>query len=75
MAELVKKTLVLTFGTEKGKEATLTVNAPKEELTGAQVTAAMNAIVASGAFGEESKANSVVGAKYVLQQVEAISIA
>ena len=38
MAEVTKRTLVLTFGTPAGSEVKLTINKPKEGLTGKNVS-------------------------------------
>ncbi|WAA10867.1 DUF2922 domain-containing protein [Fervidibacillus albus] len=46
----MEKTLDLYFLTEEGKTARLTINDPKEDLTGAEVKAAMDTIVSSGIF-------------------------
>ncbi|MHC1749562.1 MAG: DUF2922 domain-containing protein [Cellulosilyticaceae bacterium] len=70
--ELVRKNLVMTFGTEEGKTLNLTISKPKDTLTGADVKKAMDAIVTTGAFGEASRASTVGSAKYVIQQQEVV---
>lgn len=72
--EITKKTLVLGFVNGLGKEVNLTINAPAENLTGEIVSDAMDEIVASGAFGEESVVTNKVDAKYVIQQVDEIEL-
>ncbi len=74
MAEITKKVLVLTFQTAKGKEASLTINAPEEGLEGTSVSEAMDAVIEAAAYGEGDLAVTKGGAKYVIQQVEAIEI-
>lgn len=70
--EMTKKSLVLTFSTAAKTEETITINSPNETLTGAKVKIAMDKALASGAIGEKSPADAVVGAKYVIQQVDAV---
>ena len=74
MAEIKKKNLVLTFGTGAGGEVKLTINAPSEDLTSETISAAMDAIIASKALGEEQLVSVKTEAKYVIQQVEAINL-
>ncbi|WAA13494.1 DUF2922 domain-containing protein [Fervidibacillus halotolerans] len=57
----MEKTLDLYFLTEEGKTARLTVNDPKEDLTGSEIKAAMDQIVSSGVFFSTS--GSFVSAK------------
>ena len=73
-AEVKKRNLVLEFGTTSGKAITLTINTPAEGLEGAQIKAAMDKIIAAKALGEEELATTVETAKYVVQQVEDISL-
>lgn len=68
MDNVTSRTLVLTFGLENGKELSLTINKPKEDLTGEAVAEVMNQMIAAEAFGSESLAQTVVGAKYVVRQ-------
>ena len=75
MATVAKKTLVLGFTTSSGESLKLTINAPKEEMTGTEVAAAMDAIIASNAFGEEEVVTSKANAKYVIQEVEELDLA
>ncbi|PHV70189.1 hypothetical protein CS063_11975 [Sporanaerobium hydrogeniformans] len=74
MAEITKKVLVLAFQTTKGKEARLTINVPKADLDGATVGAAMDAVIGSGAYGDGDLAAVKAGAKYVIQEVEEITL-
>ncbi len=72
MAEMTKKSLVLTFGTAGNKEISLTITKPNDTLTSADVTAAMDRIIASNAYGDGDQATQKVSAKYVMQQVDTI---
>lgn len=72
MATVTKKTLVLGFITGAGKNMNLTINAPKEDLDGTTISAAMEQIIASSAFGEESAVSNKVSAKYVIQEVDEV---
>ena len=74
MAEITKKNLVLTFGTALGGEEKITINTPNEALTSEAISSAMDAIIASKAFGEEQLVSTKTEAKYVIQQVEAIEL-
>ncbi|KXH81709.1 DUF2922 domain-containing protein [Sporosarcina sp. HYO08] len=47
------KTLQLNFTTSAGKNVMLTVDEPREDMTPAEVEAAMQQIIASGVFGVE----------------------
>lgn len=71
---ITRKVLQLTFSNSVGKNLTLTINEPAESLDGEMVGAAMDEIIASSAFGEESLAINKVDAKYVIQQEEAITL-
>lgn len=75
MAEITKKSLVLTFSTAGNKEVNLTIPSPKEDLEGSQIKSAMDSIVTSGIFGEDDTVVGIVGAKYVVQQEEAVTLA
>lgn len=72
--EITKRSLILTFSTPLKTELTVTINNPAETLSGAQVKKAMTDIVASNALGETVQANGVVGAKYVMQQVDSLDL-
>lgn len=73
--EITKKTLVLGFTNGLGKSANLTINDPAEGLTGEKVSSVMDAIIASGALGKESLVANKVDAKYVIQQVDELTLA
>lgn len=73
--KITKKTLVLGFTNGLGKGVNLTINDPIEGLEGAAVASAMDEIIASGAFGEDSLVSKKVEAKYVIQQVDEIALA
>lgn len=72
--EVTKRNLVLTFGTPAKTEELITISSPAETLSGTQVKEAMTKALGSGAIGENVQANSIVGAKYVIQQVDAIDL-
>lgn len=74
MAEVTKKNLVLVFGTGAGGEVKLTINTPSADLTSEEISAAMDAIIASKALGEEQLVSTKNEAKYIIQQVEAITL-
>lgn len=74
MAEVTKRTLVLTFGTAAGAEVKLTINKPKESLTGKNVSDAMEAIINARALGEAQIVSSKVDAKFVIQETESLDI-
>ena len=75
MAEITKKSLVLTFGTGAGKEVKLTIAKPKTDLTSDEISVAMTDIIAANALGEDGLVATKVSAKYVVQQTEAITLA
>lgn len=72
--EITKKSLVLTFGTPAKTEENITINNPNVTLTGMEIKMAMDKALASGAIGEKSQADSIVGAKYVIQQVDTVDL-
>lgn len=72
--EITKRSLVLVFGTPAGKEETITITNPGESLEGAQIKAVMDTVLATGAVGEKSAVDSIVGAKYVIQQVDEVDL-
>lgn len=60
------KTLQLNFSTVAGKQASLTVDEPKEGLTPTEVELAMEQIISSGVFEVDgSPFNEVKGARIV----------
>lgn len=71
--EIKSRKLVLTFGTPLKTTLDLTIGNPNTNLQPAQIKTAMDAIVASGAVGDVVVANSVAGAKYVIQQVDEVT--
>ncbi|MGL4798996.1 MAG: DUF2922 family protein [Cellulosilyticaceae bacterium] len=73
--EIIKRKLVLTFGTPLKTELDLTVNNPHVSLQPAAIKAAMEAVIASGAMGDVVAPSTVAGAKYVIQQVDAVDLA
>ncbi len=75
MAKVTKKVLVLNFLCENGKELKVTINNPNGALTGTQIKASMNKIVASQALGDESQVSDIVSAYYVTQQQEDVALA
>lgn len=62
-----EKNLRLVFGTETGKESTMTLSGVKQELQAETVRTAMQAMVTSGAFAtaKGDKYNKVLSATYV----------
>lgn len=73
--EITKKNLVLTFGTSTKSEESITISNPRPTLTGLEVKAAMDQALASGAIGEAVQATTIVGAKYIIQQVDTVDLA
>lgn len=73
--EITKKNLVLTFGTTGKTQEAITVTNPKITLEGSQIKTAMDKMLASGAIGEQMPASSIVGAKYIIQQVDEVELA
>ena len=74
MAKVTKKTLVLGFTTGAGENLKLTINAPKEELEGTDISAAMDEIIATNVFGNQETAQNKTSAKYVIQQEDEIEL-
>lgn len=74
MAEVTKKTLVMTFTTPAGGEVKLTINKPKEGLTGSNVSSAMDAIIATKALGESQLVTDKADAKFVIQETESLDL-
>lgn len=74
MAEITKKNLVLVFATASGANVKLTINTPSNDLTSESVSAAMDAIIASNAFGETQVVTKKEEAKYIIQETEAITL-
>lgn len=71
---VVKKALVLNFETGTGNKIELNILKPMEGLEGAEIKAAMNTIITSGAFGAPEVATKIVGAEYDIRQVETIAL-
>lgn len=74
MATVTKKTLVLGFTTSAGESLKLTINAPQEGMDGTKISAAMDEIIASNALGEEGTARNKTSAKYVIQEVDEVTL-
>lgn len=72
--EITRRNLVLTFATPAKTQETITITNPAETLSGAQVKQAMTDALASGAIGEVVQATTIVGAKFVIQQVDALDL-
>lgn len=72
--EITRRNLVLTFGTPAKTEESITITNPAETLSGSQVKKAMTDALASGAIGENVQADKIVGAKFVIQQVDALDL-
>lgn len=74
MATVTKKTLVLGFTTGAGDSLKLTINNPVDSMDGTRISEAMEKMIASNAFGEESVASNKATAKYVIQEVEEVEL-
>ena len=72
--ETTKRSLVLTFGTPAKTQETITISNPAELLSGTAIKTAMTKMLESGAIGENIQANSIEGAKYIVQQVNAVDL-
>ena len=72
--EITKRVLVLIFTNGLGKNVSLTINDPAEGLEDATVSSVMDEIVAASALGEESIVANRLEAKYVIQQVDEITL-
>ena len=72
--EITKKNLILAFGTPAKTEETITITNPSPTLEASHIKAAMTQALASGAIGENVGANSIVGAKYMIQQVDTVNL-
>ncbi len=73
--ETKSRKLVLTFGTALNTEVNITISNPADLLEASAIKSAMDTIVTSGAVGEASPADKVLGAKYVIQQVDEVALA
>ena len=71
---VTKRSLVLTFGTSAKTEEIITITNPADLLTGSEIKKAMTQMLTSGAIGENVRANSIIGAKYIVQQVDAVDL-
>lgn len=69
---ITKRSLVLTFGTPIKTDLTITVASPNAALEGTDIKRSMDSILASNALGEVAVADSIMGAKYVIQQVDEV---
>ena len=69
-----KTSLVLVFATPTGKEETITITKPNGALEGTKIKEVMNAVIETGAIGEKVAVASIVGAKYVRQQVDEVNL-
>jgi len=74
MAEITRKSLVLTFGTAGSKEVSLTITKPDDSLSAANIASAMDQIVATNAYGDGDIVKQKLAAKYVIQQVDTITL-
>lgn len=72
--EITKKNLVLVFGTPAKTEETITITSQNVTLEAGHIKTAMTQALASGAIGENVGASSIVGAKYVIQQVDTVNL-
>ena len=69
-----RRVLVLGFTSEIGKSVNITINDPADGLEGEVIGGVMEEIIASVALGDESLVANKTDAKYVIQQVEEISL-
>lgn len=67
-----RKVLQLTFLNKEGKEVKITINNPVEDLTGVEISPAMDAIIAAKALGESTLVAAKSGAQYVVTSSEKI---
>lgn len=74
MAEITKKSLVLTFKTAGNKEVSLTIAKPGERVGATEIVDAMNTMIAAGGYGDGDLVTEKLAAKYVSQHVEDISL-
>ena len=72
--EITKRVLVLIFTNGLGKNVSLTINDPAEDLEDEEISRAMNDIIAASALGEESIVANKLEAKYVIQQVDEVEL-
>ena len=72
--EITKRVLVLIFTNGLGKNVSLTINDPAEDLEDEEISRAMDEIVAASALGEESIVANKLEAKYVIQQVDEVEL-
>ena len=75
MAKVTKKNLVLAFTTSSGGNLKLTINAPKPDMEGTEIAAAMDAIIDTGVLGKEEVAAHRVSATYVTQEEQEVELA
>ena len=72
--DFTKRVLVLIFTNGLGKNVSLTINDPAEDLEDEEISRAMDEIVDASALGEESIVANRLEAKYVIQQVDEITL-
>ena len=72
--EITKKTLVLIFTNGLGKNVSLTINDPAEDLEDEEISRAMDEIVDASDLGEESIVANKLEDKYVIQQVDEVEL-
>lgn len=72
--EITKRVLVLIFTNGLGKNVSLTINDPAEDLEDEEISRAMDEIVDASALGEESIVANKLEAKYVIQQVDEVEL-
>lgn len=72
--EVVKKVLVLTFADTNGKSVSVTINNPDTSVDGEMVSAKMDAMIVSAAYGKEALIANKVSAKFVTLQNQAVAL-
>lgn len=70
----MSRELVLTFGTPGKDELKITVSKPGQ-VEAETIKAAMEEVIASGAFGEKATVDKIVGAQFVVKQAEDVDLA
>lgn len=73
MKEVVKRTLILVFGSNAG-DVKVTINKPKDNLTKQDIINGMDGMIKAKALGEEYLVNSRAEAKFVVQAAESLDL-
>ena len=73
MKEVVKRTLILVFGSSAG-DVKVTINKPKDNLTRQDIINGMDGMIHAKALGEEYLVNCRAEAKFVIQAAESLDL-